>query len=340
MVDEILLQQDVLAKLVFAKEKRWLSYSKIATVLETYLEDEEWIEVQIDKEEVRSVRKQIQSGHIELDTKDSLSNEELSILSLVKDRWLNKKQIVSILNQDLISDAKKLFVDNWMTWKVKLWILSDTHIWNKLCDMEAIHQFYDICADEWVDAFINGGDLIDWNWVYKGQEFELSSFSIQDQVDEVIEKYPHIPWIKTYYIIGNHDESWIKKAGINPAELISRDREDMEYLWAYNGKININWFNIETQHWGWGSWAAISNKLQKYMDKIDLYNTDLFVLGHYHQALYMPYKGSYWILPWAFLRPNLLCKRFMLWNFIWGWIIEMEKIDWIVTHNVKLINLT
>jgi hypothetical protein len=30
-------------------------------------------------------------------------------------------------------------------------------------------------------------------------------------------------------------------------------------------------------------------------------------------------------MPWAFLKENLLAKRFNLWNVIWGWVIEMEK---------------
>lgn len=66
--------------------------------------------------------------------------------------------------------------------------------------------------------------------------------------------------------------------------------------------------------------------MKKYLESSPVeWQPDIFALGHYHTALYDLHRWIHGFMPWAFLKENLLAKRFNLDNTIWGWIIEMDK---------------
>ena len=75
------------------------------------------------------------------------------------------------------------------------------------------------------------------------------------------------------------------------------------------------------------------------IENIDTRNQpDIFASGHWHDALYMAYRNIHSFLPWAFLKQNLLAKRFNLGTTIWGWIVEVDiKEDWSSEIQMKFI---
>jgi predicted phosphodiesterase len=57
--------------------------------------------------------------------------------------------------------------------------------------------------------------------------------------------------------------------------------------------------------------------MKKYLDSLPVENQpDIFALGHYHTALYDLHRGIHGFMPGAFLKENLLAKRFNLDNCI------------------------
>jgi hypothetical protein len=40
--------------------------------------------------------------------------------------------------------------------------------------------------------------------------------------------------------------------------------------------------------------------------------------------LYMAYRNIHTFLPWAFLKQNLLAKRYNLWNTIGWWVVDID----------------
>lgn len=208
---------------------------------------------------------------------------------------------------------------------LKLWLLSDSHLWAKQCALDELGEFYERAKDKGAECFIHCWDLVDWAWVYSWQQFDQSHVWFQDQLKLVEEKYPNV-WLPTYFIGGNHSESYLKWGGADITKSIEKVRKDLINLWFYDGTITINGITIQLRHWGWGSSYALDYKLNKFIDKIPAWKEpDIFALGHYHQALYALHRDIHGFLPWSFLKENMLSKRFQLWNTVWAWIVEIEK---------------
>ena len=253
-----------------------------------------------------------------------LSKSESEKLKIVGEYTLT--QLKDLLSQTHIEHKEDINVKLWEPWVLKLGIVSDTHLNNKQCDIDSLHKFYEDADKEWVDAFVHAGDMTDWINVYKGQIYELMNLSFDDQLRYVEEHYPKIEWKDTYWISWNHDESRLKQWGISFGDALSKERADMKHLWFYNARVKLNGFDVELQHWWWSSPYAASYHLQRYMERIPQEeHLDLWVLWHYHRELSMLYRWALAMLPWAFLKENLLAKRFKLGNNISGSVVELKR---------------
>lgn len=266
-----------------------------------------------------------------------LTRTEKQKLDLVSK--LTKPQLKELLESKAKENPSPVNTWDEEEWHAKIAIVSDTHINNKQCKIDELHEFYNKAEVENVDAIVHAWDLTEWINVYKWQVYELLNVSFEDQLKYVIDNYPKAKGKQTYFIQGNHDEAWLKQAWADFWKAVSKERKDMVNMWFYNNKININWINVELQHgWGWSPYA-VSYHLQKYMERMwRLDETDIFILWHYHRALLMEYRDMIAMLPWAFLGESLLAKRFKLWNNIMGWIIDIEKKkDWEMIVKPELI---
>lgn len=211
-------------------------------------------------------------------------------------------------------------------WHLKFWLLADTHLGNKQSAKKELSDFYKKAWDEWVEAFIHCGDLVDGTGnVFKGQVYELENVWYDEQLKTAVNDYPYYWDIKTYVVWWNHDESFLKENGANIIKNIANLRDDIIDMWFYDARIKLNGVDINAHHW-WGNMSyAKSYKPQKLIENIDTRNQpDIFASGHWHDALYMAYRNIHSFLPWAFLKQNLLAKRFNLGTTIWGWIVEVD----------------
>ena len=209
---------------------------------------------------------------------------------------------------------------------LKFWLLADTHLGNKMSAKKELEDFYKKAGDEWVEAFIHCGDLVDGTGnVFKGQVYELENVWYDEQLKTAVNDYPYYWDIKTFVVGGNHDESFLKENGANIIKNIANLRDDIIDMWFYDARIKLNWVDINAHHW-WKSQAyAKSYHSQKLIENIDSRNQPhIFASGHRHDALYMAYRNIHTFLPWAFLKQNLLAKRFNLGNTIWWWIVEVD----------------
>ena len=252
-----------------------------------------------------------------------LGKDDIKKLDLVKN--LTPKQIEEILYHDKIAQ-------NWNTKEIiteqighalfgAIW---DTHLGSKKCDYDWLNKYYEECQKRGVKTVLHAGDLVDGFNTYKGQTFELSKHSMQEQIDDVVENYPKVDWIDTHYILGNHDEQWLKIAWYDISKSIDKIRDDLHWLGFYNARIKLNWIDIELHHWGGSNSYAQSYKIQKMLENADpKCQPNVFLLGHYHTALYTFYRKIHAFMVWAFQWETLLAKRFKLGNVNWGWIIDV-----------------
>lgn len=267
-----------------------------------------------------------------------LSKEEKKKLSLLE--HYSPKDIQEMLNYIANNSKKEIDKVIWEPWHLKFWLVSDTHFWAKQCARDELKEFYDIAKDKWVECFVHAWDIVDWEGVYQGQQFEQDKVWFEEQLADLKENYPNV-WLPTYFIWWNHDEAYLKKNGVNICKAIETVRQDLINLGFYDARLRLNWIDINLHHWGWSLSYAKDYKMKKYLDSLPVENQpDIFALGHYHTALYDLHRGIHWFMPWAFLKENLLAKRFNLGNVIGWWVIDIRKDEKGKTYlNMEFIRL-
>lgn len=282
-----------------------------------------WRELGIDRRTVSKYRRGLADVLEDKPKEEKLTKQQQKKLDLLE--HYSEKEIREMLAYIANNTKKEINETIGEPGYLKFWLLSDTHLGSRECALDELGEYYERAKDKGVECFIHCWDLVDWTWVYKGQHFEQNAVGFEDQLKLVEEKYPNV-WLPTYFIGGNHSESFLKGGGADITKSIEKVRKDLINLWFYDGTITINGIKIQLRHgWGWSSYA-LDYKLNRFIDKIPAWKEpNIFALGHFHQALYALHRDIHGFLPWSFLKENLLSKRFQLWNTVWAWIVEIEK---------------
>lgn len=252
-----------------------------------------------------------------------MSKSDKKKLTLLK--HYSDKDIEEMLNFIAMNTKREIDQTLWEPWHLKIALVSDTHFGAKQSARDELWEFYDRAKEKWVEAFVHAGDIVDGDNVYAWQQFEQDKVWFEAQLQDIKDNYPNV-WIPTYFIGWNHDEKFLKQNWINICKAIETVRQDLINLWFYDARLKLNGIDINLHHGWWSLSYAKDYKMKKYLDSLPVENQpDIFALWHYHTALYDLHRGIHGFMPWAFLKENLLAKRFNLDNTIWGWIIEMDK---------------
>lgn len=309
---------------------------KINSYWEEKSNSEIWRELWIERHTVAKYRQQKELEQKQL--LDTLSKEERLKQELVKTYSPEElKNLLAHIQTHTNREVEKIIGEKW---HLKFALLADTHLWNKMAAKKELADFYKKAWDEWVEAFIHCGDLVDWTGnVFKGQVYDLENVWYDEQLRTAVNDYPYYWDIKTYVVGWNHDESFLKENWANIIKNIASLRDDIIDMGFYDARIKLNWVDINAHHGGWAMSYAKSYKPQKLIENIDTRNQpDIFASGHWHNALYMAYRNIHSFLPWAFLKETLLSKRFNLGNTVGWWIVEVDiKDDGSSTIQMKFI---
>ncbi len=218
-------------------------------------------------------------------------------------------------------DATKLFKDGLLHFG----IVSDTHLGSKFERLDALNVMYDRFEQEGIKTVFHVGDVTDGSRVYRGQEFEQTILGQQAQIDYTIKNYPKRTGIRTIAISGNHDLKMYENSGADPLVSISKARKDFTYIGQYSARVKMaDKVNMDLLHPMGNQAYAVSYKAQRAINSLppdDLPN--ILVYGHYHNSLYMNYRGIEFIQAPCFKNPSLQFeKRLGLVSNIGGWIID------------------
>ena len=201
-------------------------------------------------------------------------------------------------NSTKLSSTSKLSIDNPKLNHNQICVVSDTHFGN-------IHQQLHLLNDIYKEAYYRGittvlhvGDVVDGNYLNRPesprQQF-LHGFD--EQVGYVVDMYPEIKGITTYYILGSHDETHYKNGQATANDWISRCRKDMIYLGQDTGEIAIDKVKIIMDHPGGGSAQSVSYKPQKRIEILESQSKPkLLLIGHYHKSYVFSYRNVQCIL--------------------------------------------
>lgn len=275
-----------------------------------------WDELWINRHTVSKYRGQI------VDTLKMSKTDEKKLQLL---KHYSDKDIQEMLNYIAMSTKKEIDKTLWEPWHLKFALVSDTHFWAKQSARDELWEFYDRAKEKGVEAFVHCWDIVDWCDVYWGQQFEQDKVWFSEQLEDIKKNYPNV-WLPTYFIWWNHDEAYLKKNWVNICKAIETVRQDLVNLGFYDARLKLNWVDINLHHWGWSLSYAKDYKMKKYLESLPVeWQPDIFALWHYHTALYDLHRGIHGFMPGAFLKENLLAKRFNLDNTIWWWVIEIDK---------------
>jgi len=211
----------------------------------------------------------------------------------------------------------------------KVALVSDTHIGHKKSAMDELQAFYEYAYDQGVREFFHAGDISD--GMYKNRDnsfFEQNAHGFSEQVDMIINNYPKMDGVTTYFITGNHDITHLRNGGANIGETIDRIRDDMVYLGHNFAKV---WLTDEVDlnliHPTDGGARLINHKIQRIIDEAEgLRRSCIMAVGHYHKMAWLYWKGVYGFVMPSFQHQTDFMRDNNLKSYVGGFILTL-KVD-------------
>lgn len=118
-------------------------------------------------------------------------------------------------------------------------LLGDTQIGSKTFRRECLEDYYRRAVLDGVKEFFHTGDMVHGENMYRGQVYECYAHGCAGQTQAVVDEYPKIEGITTYFITGNHDLSFWKSIGMDIGLLINARRPDLVYLGQEEADIKL-----------------------------------------------------------------------------------------------------
>jgi len=168
----------------------------------------------------------------------------------------------------------------------KIGLVSDTHLGSKYQQLSHLYTFYEILNQRGITDVIHAGDVSDGSgYVYQGHMYELFLHGADEHIDYIIDNYPKYGGIKTYFICGNHDESFYKRNAIDIGKHISLRRPDLIHLGFHGAFLGLAGIDnlMYIFHGSGGVSYARSYRQQKMIEQLSPAQKPYFLfIGHYH----------------------------------------------------------
>jgi len=228
-------------------------------------------------------------------------------------------------------------------WKVAF--VSCTHHGSIYAADEERRQFYAFCRKEGVEHIYHCGDVTAGNNVYRGQLRDLREDCIKadSQAQRATEDFVAAD-LPISFILGNHDDKWLKDLGFNIGEHIEARakvlgaKRPIRCLGSGAARIIIgkkpNQCVVDLQHPGGGTAYALSYRSQKIVESYTGGDKPhVIAIGHFHKAEVIPHlrnttaiqPGCFeWQTP--FMRSRAI-EAHVAGCIAEGWMAPMERRD-------------
>lgn len=243
---------------------------------------------------------------VKIEELKEITQKEVSLSTLVEKLELNEYEILGLVNQIrtegitisvikkdddiyLYNQGEKEFVTD-ETHKLntdeshefKFIVISDTLIGSKYEQPTILEDIYQKGHEMGYDNVIHCGNLT--AGLYSLDNIYSDSCYLNDtmlQVDQIINTYPHIEGMKTYFIGGPIDEKHLRqKQKINVGKRISEARKDMIFLGYNSCEINIDKVKLFVMCSKLGKTYTVSYRSQQQVDSFRSEDKpDIFLLG-------------------------------------------------------------
>lgn len=194
-----------------------------------------------------------------------LCSKEKNILEVCKKLNLNAYEVLALVSE-LRNDGINISVKNYddslylfdlgeketqdefnysistdINHEFKFVAIADTRFGSKSQQLSILNDIYHKASELGYENVIHCGNITE--GLYSISNVYADSIFLDDtlrQVDYIIQNYPKITNIKTYFITGNKDEKHLKTNKINIGKRISDARNDMIYLGNNSCFVNID----------------------------------------------------------------------------------------------------
>lgn len=214
------------------------------------------------------------------------------IVSRLREAGINI--IVSGVGEDatvLNLDERNLNGDNLYTIDIgddtefKALLISDTRFGSKYQQLSRVNDAYEQAYKNGYKYAIHLGDITEGLYSLKNPYYQtLFADTTEQQLEYVLEHYPYIEGMTTYFVTGDQDITHTKENGIDIGRAISRGREDMVYLGNMRCSLNVRNMKILVQHLKIGAFdraKTISLKPQDFISSMrSEEKVDIILDGH------------------------------------------------------------
>lgn len=233
---------------------------------------------------------------------NSFDKSPKAVLDMI--RYLKRKHIAFSVHDDTIGLATELkmvekpLVINFRKHaeiEYPIGFVTDNHIGSKYERMDVLNALYDRFQSYGIETVYNAGNIIDGECRFN--KYDIYVHGIEDQVANLLGKYPQRDGIKTLFITGDDHEGWYtQREHIDVGKKIESDarnmgRKDLIHLGYMERDIEYKQSGgssiIRVIHPGGGTAYALSYSVQKIAESYQGGEKPQIVLvGHFHKFDY------------------------------------------------------
>ena len=175
-------------------------------------------------------------------------------------------------------------------------VISDPRLCSKYQQLSRLNFSYLEAWRQGFDKVILLGDITEGLYSLKSKYHNtLFADTTEKQVEYVVNNYPYIEGMTTYFITGDQDATHTAKNGVDIGRMISEQRDDMVYLGNMRCQLNIRKMKILAQHLKIGGFDR--SKTVSYKPQESIYSmrseekVDIILDGHLLNSQQMTERG-------------------------------------------------
>lgn len=175
-------------------------------------------------------------------------------------------------------------------------VISDPRLGSKYQQLSRLNFSYLEAWRQGYDKAILLGDITEGLYSLKSKYHDtLFADTTEKQVEYVVNNYPYIEGMTTYFITGDQDATHTAKNGVDIGRLIAEQRNDMVYLGNMRCQLNIRKMKILAQHLKIGDFDR--SKTVSYKPQESIYamrseeKVDIILNGHLLNSEQMTERG-------------------------------------------------
>ena len=244
---------------------------------------------------------------------------------LIIEKDITDAQVEAIIDQIKNPDlTPKTFKHYWGTKRIRIGLMSDTHIGSKYQDLSVLEDIFKRFKKEKVEAIYIAGDITEGYNMRPGHSFECSLHGADEQIKGVVDNIPSNKK-QIYFITGDHDHSHFKRQGIDVGIHIDERRKDMHYLGMFNATIKLaKNTSLMLVHPAKGTAYAISYHPQKMVESFSGgEKPNILAIGHYHKIENLFYRNIHVYQTGCIQSQTGWMKRMNLSAHKGAWIVDL-----------------